>query len=124
MRSQFAVIALLSVTLLASPVFAQPQLMPPQALDQLIQRIALYPDSLLSQVLAASTYWDQIPDAARWADAHHYLQGQALADAISRSGTLGSIGAGAPAFSLRAGHNGRRRGLDAAAGERIPRAAQ
>ena len=82
MRSQFAVIALLSVTLLASPVFAQPQLMPPQALDPLVQRIALYPDSLLSQVLAASTYWDQIPDAARWADAHHYLQGQALADAI------------------------------------------
>jgi hypothetical protein len=83
MRSHFAVVALLSATLLVAPVFAQPQLMPPPALDQLVQRIALYPDSLLSQVLAASTYWDQIPDAARWADAHHYLQGQALADAIT-----------------------------------------
>jgi len=83
MRSHFVVVALLSATLLAIPVFAQPQLMPPQALDPLVQRIALYPDSLLSQVLAASTYWDQIPDAARWADAHHYLQGQALADAIT-----------------------------------------
>jgi hypothetical protein len=61
MRSHFVVVALLSATLLAISVFAQPQLMPPQALDPLVQRIALYPDSLLSQVLAASTYWDQIP---------------------------------------------------------------
>jgi len=83
MRSNFAVAALLSATLLFASAFAQPQLMPPQALDQLVQRIALYPDSLLSQLLAASTYWNQIPDAARWADAHHYLQGQVLAAAIS-----------------------------------------
>ena len=54
----------------------------PQRLDQLVSRIALYPDSLLAQVLAAATYPDQIPDAARWADEHHYLTGQALADAI------------------------------------------
>jgi hypothetical protein len=33
-------------------------------------------------VLAAATYADQIPDAARWADQHHYLTGQALANAI------------------------------------------
>lgn len=54
----------------------------PAQLDQLVGRIALYPDSLLSQVLAAATYPDQIPDAAKWADQHHYLQGQGLADAI------------------------------------------
>ena len=83
MRSLSAV-AFLTATLLVAPVFAQqPQLMPPQALDQLVQRIALYPDSLLSQVLAASTYSQEIPDAARWADAHHYLQGDQLAAAIS-----------------------------------------
>jgi len=83
MRSFLAVVALLFTTLLASQMFAQPQSIPPPALDRLVQRIALYPDSLLSQVLAASTYWDQVPDAARWADAHHYLRGQALADAIT-----------------------------------------
>ena len=54
----------------------------PEQLDKLVARIALYPDSLLAQVLAAATYADQIPDAARWADQHHYLTGQALADAI------------------------------------------
>ena len=34
-------------------------------------------------MLAAATYSDQIPDAARYADQHHYLTGQALADAIT-----------------------------------------
>jgi Protein of unknown function (DUF3300) len=56
---------------------------PPQELDRLVSRIALYPDSLLSQVLAAATFPDQIPDAARWSDEHHYLTGEALARAIS-----------------------------------------
>jgi hypothetical protein len=51
-------------------------------LDILVQRIALYPDPLLAQVLAASTHWDQIPEAAEWADGHSYLTGTALADAI------------------------------------------
>jgi hypothetical protein len=54
----------------------------PAQLDQLVSRIALYPDSLLAQVLAAATYPNEIPDAASWADQHHYLTGQALADAI------------------------------------------
>lgn len=55
----------------------------PEQLDQIISRIALYPDPLLAQILAAATYPDQIPDAARWADEHHYLRGEALANAIN-----------------------------------------
>jgi hypothetical protein len=76
------------VILLAVPLFAQappPQPPPsyaPAQLDQLVARIALYPDPLLAQILAGATYPDQIPDAAHWADQHHYLTGQALADAI------------------------------------------
>jgi hypothetical protein len=58
-------------------------MMPPQALDQLVARIALYPDPLLAQILAAATFPDQIQPAAMWADQHHYLTGQALANAIS-----------------------------------------
>jgi hypothetical protein len=75
---------LMLVVLVAVPVFAQappPMVAPPQ-LDQLVARIALYPDPLVAQILAGATYPDQIPDAARWADQHHYLTGQALADAI------------------------------------------
>ncbi|MFZ0759322.1 MAG: DUF3300 domain-containing protein [Candidatus Sulfotelmatobacter sp.] len=55
----------------------------PDQLDQMVSRIALYPDPLLAQVLAAATFPDQIPDAARWADDHHYLRGQDLASAIT-----------------------------------------
>jgi hypothetical protein len=49
----------------------------------MVSRIALYPDPLLAQVLAGATFPDQIPDAARWSDQHHYLTGDALARAIT-----------------------------------------
>jgi hypothetical protein len=51
-------------------------------LDQLVQRIALYPDPLLAQVLTGSTFWNQIPDAATWVDQHNYLRGDELSRAI------------------------------------------
>jgi hypothetical protein len=63
-------------------VYAQPPMLPPQQLDQLVQSIALYPDGLLAQVLTASTFYNQLPDAAAWANQHSYIQGPALADAI------------------------------------------
>lgn len=55
----------------------------PQELERVTSPIALYPDPLLAQVLAAATYSDQIPDAARWADQHHYLAGPALTSAMA-----------------------------------------
>jgi hypothetical protein len=55
----------------------------PEQLDKLVSRIALYPDPLLAQVLAAASFSDQIPDAAKWADEHHYLSGDDLAKAIT-----------------------------------------
>jgi hypothetical protein len=58
-------------------------LYPPAELDRVMSPIALYPDPLLAQVLAASTYWDQIPEAAQWADQHHYLSGPALTAAMA-----------------------------------------
>ncbi len=61
---------------------AQPSFAPGQ-LDQLVARVALYPDPLLAQVLAAATYPNDIPAAAQWADQHHYLTGQDLANAIA-----------------------------------------
>src|SRR5262245_54358164 len=51
-------------------------------LDELVSRIALYPDPLLAQVLVASSYSAQIPEAAQWADQHGYLAGDSLAAAI------------------------------------------
>jgi len=42
------------------------------------------------QVLAAATYPDQIPDAAKWADQHHWLTGSDLARAIEEDHLPGS----------------------------------
>jgi Protein of unknown function (DUF3300) len=61
---------------------APPPPVAPQQLDQIVQRIALYPDPLLAQVLTASTFWDVIPDAATWAQQHANLTGDPLAQAI------------------------------------------
>jgi len=56
---------------------------PPQELQRLVSPIALYPDPLLAQILTASTFSNDIPPAAQWADEHHYLTGDALAQAIT-----------------------------------------
>lgn len=61
---------------------AQPTPLSPDELDQLVAPIALYPDPLLAQVLTASTYWSEIPEAATWAQQHSYLHGDALAQAM------------------------------------------
>lgn len=84
-RDMLAIAALAPLAAMARP---QPDPPPDQEsysatnLDALVARVALYPDSLLSQVLAASTFPEQIPGAARWADEHAYLQGDGLARAI------------------------------------------
>jgi len=76
-------LALALTTLAVLPAFAQaPPSFSPGQLDQLTTRVALYPDPLIAQILAAATYPDQIQPAAMWADQHHYLTGQALANAI------------------------------------------
>ncbi len=55
-----------------------------EQLDQLMAPIALYPDALLAQILAASTYPLEIVMAARWAaDPNNAaLTGEALAQAL------------------------------------------
>jgi hypothetical protein len=55
----------------------------PGELDNLAQRIALYPDALLANILTAATYPDQIPEADQWADQHAALHGDELAHAIT-----------------------------------------
>src|SRR5689334_9329128 len=90
-QSPKAIIRILAIVLataaiccvLAAPVQAQDApYYSPEQLDRLVSRVALYPDPLLAQVLAAATFPDQIQDAARWSDEHHYLSGSQLADAI------------------------------------------
>ena len=46
--------------------------------------IALYPDSLVAQTLAASTFPAQVVEADRWVQANPDLKGQALAQAVDQ----------------------------------------
>jgi len=61
---------LLLVTAVQSAVFAQEAGTKPtfkqEELDQMLAPIALYPDSLLTQILMASTYPLEIVQADRW----------------------------------------------------------
>jgi hypothetical protein len=56
----------------------------PQELQQLVAPIALYPDALVSQILAASTYPTQIVEAERWMQRHSNLKGEELAKEVDK----------------------------------------
>jgi hypothetical protein len=56
----------------------------PDQLDSLVAPIALYPDPLLAQVLAASTYPLEIMQLQQWLAKNPGLKGKALADAVSK----------------------------------------
>src|SRR5437899_3112041 len=71
-----AVFVVLACITLAAPAFAQDDgPFSPAQLDQLLAPIALYPDSLLSQVLMASTYPSNVAEPARWSRYHSELDG-------------------------------------------------
>ncbi|MGC2733223.1 MAG: DUF3300 domain-containing protein [Candidatus Acidiferrales bacterium] len=56
----------------------------PEQLQQLVAPIALYPDSLVAQILAGSTFPAQIVEADRWIQDHSDLKGDALAQAVDQ----------------------------------------
>ena len=53
----------------------------PDQLYQLVAPIALFPDNLLAQVLAASTFPDQVTAAYQWIQQNSGLKGQQLMQA-------------------------------------------
>ena len=56
----------------------------PEQLQELVAPIALYPDSLVAQILAASTFPEQVVDADRWVQSHPDLKGDALGQAVDQ----------------------------------------
>src|SRR5215468_10200078 len=67
------------------------QLLKPEQLDALVAPIALYPDTLLSLVLQASTYPLEVVQAARWVDQNKNLKDDALKAAVDKQGWDESI---------------------------------
>src|ERR1700742_2258932 len=64
------------------PTQAPPQT--PEQLHHLVAPIALYPDALVAQVLAAATYPEQVVEADRWIHQNANLKGQQLADEVDK----------------------------------------
>jgi len=58
--------------------------LPPDQLDSLVAPIALYPDPLLAQVLAASTYPLELIQLQQWLAKNKGLKDKALVDAVSK----------------------------------------
>src|SRR5271167_526739 len=89
-RSLTAVLLMLSLVGaqgLAPAVEAQNDPVPTaEELDQLLAPVALYPDSLLSQITTASTNPQEILDAHNWLEANPELTGTALTDAAVKQG--------------------------------------
>src|SRR5882672_4232239 len=80
-----------SLANIASPQSAQvssPQsqapLIPPDQLDSLVAPIALYPDPLLAQTLAASTYPLELIQLQQWLAKNPGLKDKALADTVAK----------------------------------------
>lgn len=53
-----------------------------EQLDQMLAPVALYPDALLSQLLMASTYPDDVAAAAQWSAKNTKLSGDAAVNAV------------------------------------------
>src|ERR1700730_15858317 len=53
----------------------------PDELNQLVAPIALYPDALVAQIVAAASYPTQVVEAGRWIQQHAGLKGEELAKA-------------------------------------------
>src|SRR4029434_8615746 len=62
-----------------APPAIQPVQFTAEQLQQLVAPIALYPDELVAQILAASTYPNEIVEAERWLQQNSRLQGAQIA---------------------------------------------
>jgi hypothetical protein len=56
----------------------------PEQLRQLVAPIALYPDPLIGQILAAATYPTEVVEADKWMQQHQGLTGDALAKEVDQ----------------------------------------
>ena len=82
---------------------AQPeQLLKPAQLEALVAPIALYPDALVANVLAASTYPLEVVQADRWVKEHKALKGDTLKKEVDKQAWDESVKALASTASVLA----------------------
>src|ERR1700758_5667890 len=66
-------------------------LLKPEQLEALVAPIALYPDALLANMLAAATYPLEVVEADRWIKANKNLKGDALKTEVDKKGWDDSV---------------------------------
>jgi hypothetical protein len=92
LTARLAILALICMVPIAAttqapaqaPAATAQQLLTPQQLEQLVAPIALYPDTLLAQVLMAATYPLEVVQADRWSSQNSNLQGEQLKTAADK----------------------------------------
>jgi len=80
----FAPVAALAQGQSAPPAASGEQLLKPEELEALVAPIALYPDTLLAQILMASTYPLEVVQAERWANENKNLKDDQLKAAVDK----------------------------------------
>src|SRR3974390_2163480 len=73
-----------SQTFPSSAAATDKELLKPAQLDQLVAPIALYPDTLLSEVLMSSTYPLDVVQAERWLNANKNLKDDQLKEMVDK----------------------------------------
>ena len=103
-----------------APVEAPPPNTPqtPEQLQQLVAPIALYPDSLVAQILAASTFPEQVVRGRQMGASASRSEGR-RSGAGGGPATLGSERQGARCVSVRARKHGQESFLDVIPGRRL-----
>jgi hypothetical protein len=75
----------------ATPAPASAELLKPEQLEALVAPIALYPDALLANMLAAATYPLEVVEADRWVKGNKSLKGGALKAEVDKKGWDDSV---------------------------------
>ena len=83
-RSRSASPTATTATTPGQPPAPQQQALTQQQIQQLVPPIALYPDTLLAQVLTASTYPLEVAMAAHWSEKNPNLKETALEEAMQK----------------------------------------
>lgn len=83
----FALIVALAPLSTQARTYNQPEL------DALLAPVALYPDSLLDQILVAATYPHQVAEAAQWSRSNPHLSGDEAVRAVQPFGWHPSVAA-------------------------------
>ena len=83
MKTLIGLLLCAGLALTQGPAQGQQRLYHQGELDAMLAPIALYPDGLLSQILIAATYPDQVAEAARWSRDNPQFTGQDAVGAVS-----------------------------------------